>query len=63
MVELSEASVKFVTEEVLTVHAICDRAGVPRTTSDGELLSMSQRVHTLERVCTDLNHLEVTTYH
>lgn len=48
MVEVSKETLLFVTEEVLVVHSICDRAGVPRL-NEGETLSMSQRVHILDR--------------
>lgn len=43
MPKLSKEALKFVTDEVLTVHELCDRANVPRDI-EGELLSMSQRV-------------------
>lgn len=48
MAEVSEETMRFVTAEILLTHTICDRGGVPRTVED-ELLSMSQRVHILER--------------
>ena len=40
--------IEFATQEILCVHALCDRAGVPREMNE-ELLSMSQRVAVLER--------------
>ena len=47
MIKITEETYQFVTEEVLMVHGVCDRALVPREV-DGEILSMSQRVQTLE---------------
>lgn len=41
-------TIQFAIAEALTIHAICDRALVPREIQ-GELLSMAQRVHVLER--------------
>ena len=49
MAEVSEESMSFITNEVLQVHVLCDRAQVPRVI-DGELLSMAQRVAVLEGV-------------
>lgn len=53
MVQISEEAYSFISEEVLKVHALCDRAQVPRHI-DGELLSMSQRVTILEGVQREL---------
>jgi len=48
MYEMSKETFSFVTKEVSTVHSVCDRAMIPREV-EGELLSMAQRVHVLER--------------
>lgn len=48
------AVLAFYAEESLIVHALCDRSGVPRTTPDGEMLSMSQRVAILQGVTAGL---------
>lgn len=45
--EMSKETLSFVTAEIHQVHALCDRAAVPREI-DGELLSMAQRVACLE---------------
>lgn len=47
VVTMNAASVQFVTDEILVVHALCDRALVPRLI-ESSLLSMSQRVAILE---------------
>ena len=41
-------AIAFATQEALQVHAVCDRALVPRKVN-GEVLSMAQRVTVLER--------------
>lgn len=58
--------IKFATEEILAVHAMCDRALVPRE-SEGETLSMSQRVNVLE-ICfrgliRDIGKIDPTVFH
>jgi ABC-type dipeptide/oligopeptide/nickel transport system ATPase subunit len=49
MVEVSDEAMLFVTNEILVVHTLCDRAQVPRLI-DGETLTMAQRVAILEGV-------------
>ncbi len=49
MAQISEEGYEFITKEGLQVHALCDRAQVPREI-DAEPLSMAQRVAILEAV-------------
>lgn len=49
----SPETLAFFTNECLQVHALCDRALVPRVI-DGSVLSMAQRVAVLEGVCRGL---------
>ena len=49
MAEISQESLLFIHAEVDQVHALCDRAQVPRLINE-ELLSMAQRVAVLEGV-------------
>mgnify|MGYP003640444187 CR=1 FL=1 len=49
MAQISDEAYSFLTKEVLQVHALCDRAQVPREI-DAESLSMAQRVSILEGV-------------
>ena len=62
----NSASVDFILAEINTVHALCDRALVPRE-SEGEILSMSQRVNCLEAcyrgVIRDLGKFDPTVLH
>lgn len=46
---MSPDTIEFFTQECLQVHALCDRALVPRVI-DGSVLSMAQRVAVLEGV-------------
>ena len=66
VITLSPASYQFISEEVLMVHALCDRALVPRVT-DGEILSMAQRVNVLEicyrRLVRDVGKVDPTAFH
>lgn len=46
---IDQATLDFFTAESLQIHALCDRADVPREV-EGEVLSMAQRVSVLEGV-------------
>ena len=47
---MSPDTMAFFTAECHQVHALCDRAQVPRTAEDGSVFSMSQRVCVMENV-------------
>jgi len=53
MTTISTATLDYFTEESLAIHALCDRAGIPRE-FDGQALSMSQRVGVMEEGFRDL---------
>lgn len=50
MCSVPASTLNFFTNECEVVHALCDRSGVPRTTEDGEVFSMSQRVGILQGI-------------
>lgn len=47
---ISQATLDFFTAESLQIHAVCDRALVPRVAEDGSVFSMAQRVCVMEGV-------------
>ena len=59
-------AIALATQEALLIHALCDRALVPRI-SEGETLSMAQRVNVLETcyrgVIRDLGKIDPTFLH
>ncbi len=46
-VQMRESTYKFLLREINEIHALCDAAEVPRTTADGSVFSMAQRVRIL----------------
>jgi hypothetical protein len=51
--QISKATLDFFTAESLQIHALCDRALVPREI-EGTALSMAQRVNVMEAVLSGL---------
>jgi hypothetical protein len=66
MVTLDEATYALIRAEINAVHALCDRALVPRV-SEGETLSMAQRVNVMEScyrgVIRDIGKVDPTVLH
>ena len=52
-VVMTKSTVDLLTNEILQIHALCDRVRVPRKIN-GELMSFGQRVAIMEQVCVRL---------